>query len=128
MNFSVLSLLLLIACTAQAIAVTEDSSNITSLISKAQRALSEQDYISASELLLDVLELSPEHENANSLLGSSYLALERADLAEGDGGKTSLFSHLYIILCCVLNVKFLTAHSLGLVLSPHSLFASLAFA
>ena len=54
-----------------------------SLVSQAQQALAQADYSTASNLLLSALEISPDHENANSLLGTSYLALERADLAEG---------------------------------------------
>ena len=53
------------------------------LIAEAQQALAGSDYVLASELLLGALETFPEHENANSLLGSSYLALQRPDLAEG---------------------------------------------
>jgi tetratricopeptide (TPR) repeat protein len=90
-------------------------------MSRAQACLASEDYSAASELLLSLLELSPDpslphslthsldhslhhsldhseythqFENANALLGSCYLAMHRADLAEGEHCTTLLLHSL----------------------------------
>lgn len=65
-------------------ALADTASLVDSLIVQAQTALSGQDYKLAADLLLGAVEASPEHENANALLGSCYLALQRPDLADGE--------------------------------------------
>jgi Flp pilus assembly protein TadD len=55
---------------------------VASVVSEAQQLIRSQDFDKAVNVLLPLIDNDPDDKDANMLLGSSFLAMERADLAE----------------------------------------------
>lgn len=56
--------------------------NIENLINEAEKEIFNENFNYAIDILFNILELIPTHQKANSLMGFSFLNLQRPDLAE----------------------------------------------